>query len=173
MASLERPAQRALPGPRTERIPPVTCAKWQLAPGTDVSARVTPHQIAQIGWVGIASIAVLVLLGRPLAVALSTFGPSFGWRERAFIVWMAPGDRRDRDLVDVRIRPKPGRYRRRSAEPDPDHIRGDRRNARIYGLSGGPVARALGVARTGPGGVLLVGSSPVGRAIGRAVRPGG
>ena len=40
-------------------------------------------------------------------------------------------------------------------------------NARIYGLSGGPVARALGVARTGPGGVLLVGSSPVRRAIGR------
>ena len=40
-------------------------------------------------------------------------------------------------------------------------------DACIYGLSGGPVARALGVARTGPGGVLLVGSSPVGRAIGR------
>jgi len=41
--------------------------------------------------------------------------------------------------------------------------------ALIYGLSGGPVARVLGVASTGPGGVLLVGSTPVGRAIGRAL----
>ena len=45
--------------------------------------------------------------------------------------------------------------------------------ALIYGLSGGPVARALGVARTGPGGVLLIGSSPVGRAIGRALKAAG
>ena len=81
---------------------------------------------------------------RPLAVALSTFGSSFGWRECTFIVWMAPGDRRDRDLVDVRIRPKPGRYRRRSAEPDPDRIRGDRRRCvylRAQRGSGGSRAR--------------------------------
>ena len=46
--------------------------------------------------------------------------------------------------------------------------------APIYGLTGGPVARALGVASTGPGGVLLVGSTPVGRAIGRThTRTGG
>ena len=35
------------------------------------------------------------------------------------------------------------------------------------------MARALGVARTGPGGVLLIGSSPVGRAIGRALQAQG
>ncbi len=45
--------------------------------------------------------------------------------------------------------------------------------ALIYGLTGGPVARALGVASTGPGGVLLVGSTPVGRAMGRALRDQG
>ena len=45
--------------------------------------------------------------------------------------------------------------------------------ALIYGLTGGPVARALGVASTGPGGVLLVGATPVGRAVGRAPKDGG
>ena len=55
-----------------------------------LSARVTPHQIAQIGWVSLAFIAVLVLIGRPLAVALCTVGSSLHWRERAFIAWMAP-----------------------------------------------------------------------------------
>ena len=43
----------------------------------------------------------------------------------------------------------------------------------IYGLTGGPVARALGVARTGPGGVLLIGGSPVARAIGHALQDRG
>ena len=55
-----------------------------------LSARVTPHQIAAIGWVSVAFIAVLVFIGRPLAVALSTAGSSLHWRERAFIAWMAP-----------------------------------------------------------------------------------
>ena len=35
------------------------------------------------------------------------------------------------------------------------------------------MARALGVATTGPGGVLLIGGSPVGRAIGRALQDRG
>ena len=34
-----------------------------------LSARVTPHQIAEIGWVSVAFIAVLVFVGRPVAVA--------------------------------------------------------------------------------------------------------
>jgi hypothetical protein len=45
--------------------------------------------------------------------------------------------------------------------------------ALIYGLSGAPVARALGVARTGPGGLLLLGATPVGRAIGRGLQDRG
>ena len=45
--------------------------------------------------------------------------------------------------------------------------------ALIYGLSGGPVAHALGVASTGPGGVLLVGSTPVTSAIGHALEDRG
>ncbi len=45
--------------------------------------------------------------------------------------------------------------------------------ALLYGLSGAPVAHALGVAQTGPGGVLLLGATPVGRAIGRALHDRG
>jgi NhaP-type Na+/H+ or K+/H+ antiporter len=139
-----------------------------------LSARVTPHQIAQIGWVSIAFVAVLVLLGRPLAVALSTFGPSFDWRERAFIAWMAP-----RGIVAAATSSTFALGLSQAG------IGGGAQDlipitfivivatALIYGLSGGPVARALGVARTGPGGVLLIGSSPVRRAIGRALQARG
>ena len=55
-----------------------------------LSARVTPHQIGEIGWVSLAFIAVLVFIGRPLAVGLSTLGSALAMRERAFVAWMAP-----------------------------------------------------------------------------------
>ena len=45
--------------------------------------------------------------------------------------------------------------------------------ALLYGLSGAPVAKALGVSRTGPGGVLIIGASRVARAIARALNERG
>ena len=139
-----------------------------------LSARVTPHQVAAIGWVSLAFIAVLVLVGRPLAVALSTLGSSLPWRERAFIAWMAP-----RGIVAAATSST------FALGLSQAHVGGGAQNlipitfivivatALIYGLSRAKVAGALGVSRTGPGGVLLVGSSPVGRAIGRALKDRG
>jgi NhaP-type Na+/H+ or K+/H+ antiporter len=139
-----------------------------------LSARVTPHQIASIGWVSLAFIAVLVLLGRPLAVALATLGSTLQLRERAFIAWMAP-----RGIVAAATSSTFALGLSQAG------VGGGAQNlipitfivivatALIYGLTGGPVARALGVASTGPGGILLVGGTRVGRAIGRALRDRG
>ena len=139
-----------------------------------LSARVTPDQIAEIGWVSIAFVAVLVFVGRPLAVALCTFGSSLAWRERAFIAWMAP-----RGIVAAATSStfalglSQAGVGGGAQDLVPITFIVIVATAAIYGLSGGPVARALGVARTGPGGVLLTGASPVGRAIGRALQARG
>jgi NhaP-type Na+/H+ or K+/H+ antiporter len=139
-----------------------------------LSARVSPHQIAEIGWVSLAFIGVLVLVGRPLAVALATLGSTLPIRERAFIAWMAP-----RGIVAAATSSTFALGLSQAG------VGGGAQNlipitfivivatALIYGLSGGPVARALGVASTGPGGVLLVGATPVGRAVGRALQDRG
>ncbi len=139
-----------------------------------LSARVSPDDIADIGWVSLAFIAVLVLVGRPLAVALSTLGSALQIRERAFIAWMAP-----RGIVAAATS---STFALGLSQAD---IGGGAEKlvpitfivivatALIYGLTGAPVARALGVAQTGPGGVLLVGATPVGRAIGRALQARG
>ena len=139
-----------------------------------LSARVSPHQIGEIGWVSLAFIGVLVLIGRPLAVGLSTLGSSLPMRERAFIAWMAP-----RGIVAAATSSTFALGLTQAG------VGGGAQNlipitfivivstALIYGLTGGPVARALGVASTGPGGVLLIGGSPVGRAIGRALQDRG
>jgi NhaP-type Na+/H+ or K+/H+ antiporter len=139
-----------------------------------LSARVTPHQIAAIGWVSLAFIAVLVLLGRPLAVALSTLRSRLQMRERAFIAWMAP-----RGIVAAATSStfalglSQAGIGGGAEKLIPITFIVIVATALIYGLSGGPVARALGVASTGPGGVLLVGGTGVGRAIGRALKDRG
>ena len=139
-----------------------------------LSARVSPHQIGEIGWVSLAFIGVLVFVGRPLAVGLSTLGSALPMRERAFVAWMAP-----RGIVAAATSSTFALGLSQAG------VGGGAQNlipitfivivatALIYGLSGGPVARALGVASKGPGGVLLIGASPVARAIGRVLQDRG
>lgn len=55
-----------------------------LAAGMDLGA------LAALGWRGVAVVLLLMAVIRPLAVALSTWGTSLSWRERAFIAWMGP-----------------------------------------------------------------------------------
>ena len=139
-----------------------------------LSARVSPDQIGEIGWVSIAFIAVLVFVGRPLAVGLATLGSSLSMRERAFVAWMAP-----RGIVAAATSStfalglSQAGVGGGSQDLIPITFIVIVASALIYGLSGGPVARALGVATTGPGGVLLIGGSPVARAVGRALQDRG
>jgi NhaP-type Na+/H+ or K+/H+ antiporter len=139
-----------------------------------LSARITPHQIAAIGWVSVAFIAALVFLGRPLAVGLSSLRSNLQARERAFVAWMAP-----RGIVAAATSStfalglmKAG-VGGGAQKLIPITFIVITATALIYGLSGGPVARTLGVASTGPGGVLLIGATRVGRAIGRALQDRG
>lgn len=134
-----------------------------------LSARVSPDDIADLGWVAVAFVAVLVLIARPLAVALSALGSSLKRNERVFIAWMAP-----RGIVAAATSAT------LALGLDKAGIGGGSEKlipitfvvivaaALIYGLSGAPVAKALGVSGAGPGGVLIVGHSRVARTIAHA-----
>jgi len=139
-----------------------------------LSARVSPDDIAEIGWISFAFIAVLVLVGRPLAVGVSTLRSTLQTRERGFIAWMAP-----RGIVAAATSStfalglSQAGVGGGAGKLIPITFIVIVGTALIYGLSGGPVARALGVASTGPGGVLVGGATPVGIAIGRALQDRG
>jgi len=138
-----------------------------------LSAQVTPQQIREIGWLSLAFVAVLVFFARPVAVALSSFRSAFTIRQRAFIAWMAP-----RGIVAAATSTTFALGLSRAGVGGADKLVPIAfivivATALIYGLSGAPVARALGVAQTGPGGVLLLGADPVGRAIGGALHRSG
>src|SRR5262245_12628549 len=135
-----------------------------------LSAQVTPHQIREIGWVSLAFVAVLVFLARPAAVAVSTFRSAFTLHQRAFIVWSAPrGTVAAATSTPFALGLTNAGIGGGSDKLVPIAFIVIVATALIYGLSGAPAARALGVAQTGPGGVLLIGASPVARAIGRAL----
>ena len=135
-----------------------------------LSAQVTPHQIRQIGWVSLAFVAVLVFVARPIAVGLSTFGSPLHGRERAFIAWMAPrGIVAAATSTTFALGLSQAGIGGGADKLIPITFIVIVATAVIYGLSGAPVARWLGVAQTGPGGVLLIGATSVGRAIGRAL----
>jgi NhaP-type Na+/H+ or K+/H+ antiporter len=135
-----------------------------------LSARVSPDDIGELGWVSLAFIAVLVLLGRPLAVALSTLRSSLQLRERAFLAWMAP-----RGIVAAATSSTFALGLNQAGVGGgaekliPITFVVIVATALIYGLTGSPVARALRVSSTGPGGVLLVGANPPARSIAGAL----
>ncbi len=135
-----------------------------------LSARVSPDDIADLGWVVLAFVALLVLVARPLAVALSALGSSLERNERAFVAWMAP-----RGIVAAATSStfalglEGAGIGGGSEKLAPITFVVIVAAALIYGLSGPPVAKALGVSRTGPAGVLIAGHSRVARTIAHAL----
>lgn len=55
-----------------------------------LSARLSWADLTGVGWSGVAFVALLILVVRPLAVALSTLFTDLDWRERAMVAWIGP-----------------------------------------------------------------------------------
>jgi len=55
-----------------------------------LAADVAIHDLISLGTGGVLVVVLLMLVIRPLAVAVSTFGSELGWRQRVFLSWVAP-----------------------------------------------------------------------------------
>jgi NhaP-type Na+/H+ or K+/H+ antiporter len=55
-----------------------------------VSASVSPHDVRSVMPQALVLVAVMILVIRPAAVALTTLRSPFTWPQRAFVAWMAP-----------------------------------------------------------------------------------
>ncbi len=55
-----------------------------------LSARLSWTDLTGVGWSGVAFVALLILIVRPVAVLSSTLFTDLGWRERAFLAWIGP-----------------------------------------------------------------------------------
>ncbi len=114
-------------------------------------------------------LALLMLVVRPLAVALSALGTGLDWREQAFLAWLAP-----RGIVAAAVA---SLFSFRLAEFFPAEaerivpivflvIVG---TVAVYGLTISPLARWLGLAQPDPQGVLFVGAQGWVRRVAKAL----
>jgi NhaP-type Na+/H+ or K+/H+ antiporter len=135
-----------------------------------LTARVPLERLESIGLQSLLFLGIVMLVARPIAVALSTMQSSMSWRERLFLSWIAP-----RGIVAASVA---SLFAIRMAEAD---IEGARQlvpitftvivgTVAIYSLTALPVARWLGVARPNPQGVLIVGAHTLARMVGHALQ---
>lgn len=47
-------------------------------------------EVTSLGWRGLAVVALVAWVARPLGVLLSTIGSDLSWKERAFVAWICP-----------------------------------------------------------------------------------
>lgn len=55
-----------------------------------LAADVSWAELSPLGWGGVACVLVLMLLVRPVAISLATWGLDFSLRQRALLAWLAP-----------------------------------------------------------------------------------
>ena len=138
-----------------------------------ISASVTPAQVEAVLWQGLVLIAIMVLVIRPLVVAVGTWRSNLNWRERAFVAWMAP-----RGIVAAATASAFGLQLTRLGIAGADKILPIAFVAIfgtvvLYGLTATVAARLLGVAGAGAPAVLVVGGHAWAREIAQALKAAG
>ncbi|MBP7745149.1 MAG: sodium:proton antiporter [Phycisphaerae bacterium] len=138
-----------------------------------LAARLDPANLKQVGVGGAVFVALLIFIGRPLAVWVATVRSGLAQRERHFLAWMAP-----RGIVAAAVSSLFA-LRLEDAGHSGAHllvpivflvIIG---TVGIYGLTAPLVARRLGVAVPNPQGVILVGAPAWTRALAVVLRDKG
>jgi NhaP-type Na+/H+ or K+/H+ antiporter len=138
-----------------------------------ISASVAPDTVTDLLPQGLALIAIMVLLLRPLAVVLGTARSSLDRNERAFMAWLAP-----RGIVAAATASAFGQQLANAGIPGAERILPIAFIAIfgtvvVYGLTALPLGRALKLAGAGTTVVLLVGGQAWVRAIARALKGAG
>ncbi len=131
-----------------------------------LAARIEAGALRDVLVPALLFVAVLVLVARPLAVVVSTVRTSLSWRERAFLMTMAP-----RGIVAAAVSAIFAIRLEEEGIADASKIVpivflviiG---TIVVYGFAAGPAARWLGLADAQVHGVLIAGAHAVGRGLG-------
>jgi NhaP-type Na+/H+ or K+/H+ antiporter len=138
-----------------------------------VAASVSPDEVRAVLPEAAVLVTVMILLIRPVTVALATLGSPFSRQERAFVAWMAP-----RGIVAGATASAFGPSLAQKGIAGGDDVLpivfvAIFGTVAVYGLSAAPVARALGVAGAGRTLVLIVGGHSWAREMATALKRSG
>jgi NhaP-type Na+/H+ or K+/H+ antiporter len=138
-----------------------------------LAADVRLAQVAELGLNAVAIVLALMLVVRPIGVAVSTAGSGLTWRERAFIAWIGP-----RGIVAAAVASLFAVRLQEAGFGGGDELRAlvftvIALTVVVQGLTGGVVAKLLGVKRPLDTGYVIVGANPLGRTLGRLLAESG
>ncbi|MBX3463411.1 MAG: sodium:proton antiporter [Planctomycetes bacterium] len=138
-----------------------------------IAARLSLDDLTQLGWRAVLYTAALILVARPLAVLASTVRSRLPWRDRVFLMAMAP-----RGIVVAAVTSEFSLHYEQSGHANAAQIVAlvfpvIVLTVLFYGIVARPLARRLGVAAADPQGVLLVGADLAGRELGCALHDQG
>lgn len=130
-----------------------------------MAARIEAEQLRDVTLPALGFVAVLVFVARPIGVILSTLRTKLTWKERLFLMTMAP-----RGIVAAAVSAIFAIRLEQEDVPDagkivPIVILVVIGTIVVYGFAAGPAARALGLAGGQADGVLIAGSTGVGRGL--------
>jgi NhaP-type Na+/H+ or K+/H+ antiporter len=138
-----------------------------------LAADVRLAEVQALGWPGIAAVLLLMVVVRPLNVALCTWRTTLKARERLFLAWLAP-----RGIVAAAMATLFAQSLSRAGIPGGDDLRAlvfmvIAVTVLVQGLTGGLLARLLGLRRPVNHGYLILGANALGRALAAALQRGG
>ncbi|PKO12294.1 MAG: hypothetical protein CVU39_24930 [Chloroflexi bacterium HGW-Chloroflexi-10] len=138
-----------------------------------LSARVDLDDFIMIGWGGLAFLAVLIFIARPLGAWLSSRGNGLNNKEVLFLGWMAP-----RGIVAMSVASLFSLNLERAGIPGSEKLVAVTilvvvGTVLVYSLTAGPLARRLDLVAKDPQGVLLVGAHPAARAMAQIIQEAG
>ncbi|MDP6467106.1 MAG: sodium:proton antiporter [Pirellulaceae bacterium] len=140
-----------------------------------LGSRLDPRVFLDLGWRGMAFLASLILIVRPLAIFVSTVGSGLAFREKIFFAWLAP-----RGIVAAAVMsvfalkiasmahglpvehevPGMAILAEQAEQLVPITFLVIVGTVAVYGLTAGPLAKWLNLSDTNPQGILFVGAEP-------------
>jgi len=138
-----------------------------------LGARLELEQLTRFGLQEGLFLAVLIFVGRPVAVAASALGSGLSWRERAFLSWVAP-----RGIVAASVASVFALQMRQVGYDQADRLVPLTfltivTTVVVYGLTAGPLARWLQLARRNSQGFIIVGAHSWAREIAKVLQQEG
>lgn len=138
-----------------------------------LAADVRFSEIMDLGWPGITVCLILMFAVRPAGIIACTLNSTLNLRERAFLAWLAP-----RGIVAAAVASFFAQQLDRAGIAGGTKIRAMvflviALTVFIQGLSGGIVARILGVRRKTDTGYAILGANELGQVLGDTLRDGG
>jgi NhaP-type Na+/H+ or K+/H+ antiporter len=138
-----------------------------------LASRLQLGDLISTGWRGLLFVVLLVLVARPLSVLVSTWHSDLNMKERLFLSWMAPRGIVAASVASIFAFELVASGHSGAEQLVPLTFLVIIGTVSLYGLTSGPVARALGLAERNPQGTLIVGAHRFGQDIAEALSANG